>query len=363
MRQKTSSPTAGIPSLDRLAAAYHYLAYSDRIDGWMYQTTGLAMMELLWHQEVAGFTGNIAEIGTYHGLSALALIAAARDNDRMFAIDLFEQQHLNIDKSGRGDLSAFQQHLSYLFPRANVSIIAKSSLDLRGAEAEYGLSALRFFSIDGGHMKAITLNDLEIANVSLAEHGVACVDDVFNVQWTGVVSGLFQFLDRKPDLIPFAFFPNKLFLCRPTFKDFYAQACRTVFDYALQKCDVEFHDYVIDLYGDRWPFLSKRLASPAVKAAAASRLRQLEQSPAPVRRPWLERPSDQIAPTELRERLMDLEQRVERAQQRAAAVEAQLLAAEAQAVAAETQLQTMVQSLSWRMTASLRVLKQWLRRL
>src|SRR5579863_6088910 len=102
MRQRVNPTLGSMPSLDRLAAAYHYLVYSDRIDGWMYQTTGLAMMELLWHQEAAGFTGNIAEIGTYHGLSVLALIAAARDNDRMFAIDLFEQQHLNIDNSGKG---------------------------------------------------------------------------------------------------------------------------------------------------------------------------------------------------------------------------------------------------------------------
>jgi hypothetical protein len=358
MRQGISPESASILSLDRLAAAYHYLAYSDRIDGWMYQTTGLAMMELLWHQEAAGLSGNIAEIGTYHGLSALALIAAARDNERMFAIDLFEQQHLNVDNSGRGDLSAFQRHLHYLFPRAHVSIIAKSSLELRGVETEYGLSNLRFFSIDGGHTKAIMLNDLEIANASLAEHGVACVDDVFNTQWTGVVSGLFQFLDRKCDLVPFAFFPNKLFLCRAKFTDFYAGACRTVFDYALQKCDLEFHDYSIDLYGDRWPFLPKRLASSAVRAAAASRVSLLEQSPAPVRRPWLQRPSDKLAPTDLRERLMELEQRCEHTEQR---LEQRCKHAEHRA-AAEAQLQEMVLSLSWRITAPLRQIKQWLAR-
>ena len=69
---------AASPSLDRLAAAYRYLYYSDRIEGWMYQTTALAMMELIWLQEEAGLAGNIAEIGVHHGCSALALIAAAR---------------------------------------------------------------------------------------------------------------------------------------------------------------------------------------------------------------------------------------------------------------------------------------------
>jgi hypothetical protein len=353
------SPQAGFaPSLERLAAAYHYLAYSDRIHGWMSQTTGLAMMELLWHQEAAGLSGNIAEIGIYHGLSAFALIAAARDDDRFFAIDVFEQQHLNIDNSGQGDLAAFQRHLHYLFPRAQVSIIAKSSLELRGAETEYQLSNLRFLSIDGGHTKATTQNDLEIANASLAEHGVACLDDVFNTQWTGVVSGLFQFLAQKPELIPFAFFPNKLFLCRAKFRDFYVMACRSAFDYALQKCDNEFHDYPIDVYGDRWPFLPQRLASPAVAAAARSRLSQLEQSEAPVRRPWVRPPSSKIATTDMRERLIELQHRCEYAEERARWGGL----AQQRAAAAEAQLQAMVLSRSWRMTAPLRRIKHWLTR-
>ena len=55
MKQQAASP-----SLARLAAAYRYLAYSDRIEGWLYQTTALAMMELIWLQEEAGFAGNLA---------------------------------------------------------------------------------------------------------------------------------------------------------------------------------------------------------------------------------------------------------------------------------------------------------------
>src|ERR1041385_1858191 len=111
---------AASPSLARLAAAYRYLYYSDRIDGWMYQTTAIAMMELLWVQEEAGLAGNIAEIGVHHGCSALALVAAARPNETVIAIDLFDRQELNVDDSGAGSLTAFQDHLRYLFPEAQV---------------------------------------------------------------------------------------------------------------------------------------------------------------------------------------------------------------------------------------------------
>src|SRR5262245_2935744 len=174
---------AASPSLARLAAAYRYLYYSDRIEGWMYQTTALAMMELLWLQEEAGLTGNIAEIGVHHGCSALALIAAARADETLIAIDLFDRQDLNVDDSGAGSLAAFQGHLQYLFPHAKVRTVAKSSLDIRGAESEHGLAGLRLFSVDGGHTLALTVNDLEIADASLAPHGIAILDDVFNVNW------------------------------------------------------------------------------------------------------------------------------------------------------------------------------------
>ena len=234
---------AASPSLARLAAAYRYLYYSDRIEGWMYQTTALAMMELIWLQEEAGLAGNIAEIGVHHGCSALALIAAARPDETVIAIDLFDRQDLNVDDSGEGSLAAFQGHLQYLFPRAQVRTVAKSSVEIRGAEKEHGLADLRFFSVDGGHTRALTLNDLEIADASLAPHGIAVLDDVFNVSWPGVVSGLFAFLARGPDLVPFAIFPNKVFLCRRPFAEFYRKGCREVLGFALHKTDLELQDH------------------------------------------------------------------------------------------------------------------------
>jgi len=339
------------PSLTRLAAAYRYLYYSDRIDGWMYQTTALAMMELIWFQEEAGLAGNIAEIGVHHGCSALALLAAARPDETLIAIDLFDRQDLNADDSGKGSLAAFGEHLRTLFPHAKVQTIAKSSLELRGAEREHGLSSLRFFSIDGGHTLALTRNDLEVADASLAPHGIAVLDDVFNANWPGVASGLFAFLVRAPDLVPFAIFPNKVFLCRRALSSFYRKACQAAFGYALHKQDLELQDHAVDVYEDRWPCLTHRLADPAVAAAAEAALRAIDASGPPIRRHMIARPGDMDHASEQLSYLQGLHAREQR---RAELLQGEVEQAKLESQGARDQLAALHASTSWRLTAPLR---------
>jgi|BogFormECP12_OM2_1039638.scaffolds.fasta_scaffold91215_1 hypothetical protein len=45
----------------------------------------------------------VAEIGVHHGKFFIGLRLLLRENQRSLAIDVFADQHLNLDGSGRGD--------------------------------------------------------------------------------------------------------------------------------------------------------------------------------------------------------------------------------------------------------------------
>ena len=233
-------------------------------------------MEVLWLQERCGIHGDLAEIGVFQGKSFLALAAGASVGERLIAVDIFDSLDVvaqrpehDVTDYGQGNEARFRANLAEYFPGTEVTVIARSSSDLRGQEREFGLTNLRFLSIDGGHTSQLTVNDLRIADTSLTEDGLCCLDDVLNPHWLGVISGLFEFLQSRPALVPVALFPNKLFLSRPARKHFYGDAFRRLFPETLERESVELHRSDVDVFGDTWPRMSATLNALTAAAAGA----------------------------------------------------------------------------------------------
>ena len=68
-----SATTPGVDapgSLLRIARAFRYVDHLAKIDGWLDETTALAIMEILWLQERSGIHGDLAEIGIFRGESS-----------------------------------------------------------------------------------------------------------------------------------------------------------------------------------------------------------------------------------------------------------------------------------------------------
>ncbi len=173
--------------------------------------------------------GGICEIGVHHGQFFMALNALTELEDRSFAVDVFEDQELNIDKSGGGSSEIFKSHLArYDRHQGHNTVVVRADSTDPAAQADLreriGLGKVRFFSIDGGHSARHTVNDLELACQLTKNAGVVFVDDFLSSHWLGVMEGTMAYLSRAPTLIPFAVGLNKMLLCRLSFYDTYFKA-------------------------------------------------------------------------------------------------------------------------------------------
>ncbi len=196
-----------------------------KVEGWMTVQTAELVAMIGDIQAARGCRGAVAEIGVHHGRLFILMALLRRPKEGAAAVDVFDRQELNVDRSGHGDRACFEANLSrHGIDLQGVSILAESSLELAPAEITGRVGDVRLFSIDGGHTAETTLNDLRLADATLGVDGVVLLDDVFNPVFPAVSVGLARFLSGRGRLIPFAVGREKVFLCRPVAADAYRLA-------------------------------------------------------------------------------------------------------------------------------------------
>lgn len=191
------------------------------VEGWVAPELLDYLLCIARAQVDAKLTGNIAEIGVFRGKLLIALAHLARDGERCVALDIFDDQKMNIDGSGAGSLAVLRENFERFAPDGCELVTVKAdslamTIDQRVAVArDHG--PFRLFSVDGGHTVQHALNDLLTAQDMLTDGGVILLDDVFHRHWPGVTEALGLFYNRYvPRVAPFLHGHNKLFLCSYT---------------------------------------------------------------------------------------------------------------------------------------------------
>ena len=164
-----------------------------------------------------GVHGNIAEFGVHHGLFLFLLNTLRNENEVCFAIDVFDQQRLNVDCSGSGSLAVFLSHVETLMAsqRRFFRVVQRDTMSFSTMEVTelFGQNGVKFFSIDAGHTVQHACNDLALVQEVLVPGGIVALDDYMSVHWPGVTEGFYRFMNfQNRRLKPFLYFQNKLFL-------------------------------------------------------------------------------------------------------------------------------------------------------
>jgi hypothetical protein len=193
----------------------------DLVQGWCSRTTVEISADLVSHAQTRGIRGGACEIGVFHGKFFIALANAVREGYSL-AIDIFDDQSLNVDGSGGGFpglQEAFRQNVSRYCARPDlVTEMSRDSLAIGPSDVLSIIerfSLFQVFSIDGGHTPEHVMNDYGIAAQVTHPGGFIIVDDILNAGWPGVIEGVARlYLLGRPKFVPLCIGLNKLILTR-----------------------------------------------------------------------------------------------------------------------------------------------------
>ncbi len=186
-------------------------------------------------QRAKQISGAVAEIGVHHGKLFIGLHLLQRSGESSIAIDIFGDQHLNIDGSGHGNLEKFVNNVTLWSSMDGVVIHQGDSTKIEpSALRELAGSDIRFFSVDGGHTEEIVFSDMKLAENTVADGGIVIADDVFNEYWPGVAVGTLRYLEDGAKLAPFFIGFNKVFFARPDYCESYLGELVSAFDGRLR---------------------------------------------------------------------------------------------------------------------------------
>jgi hypothetical protein len=188
-----------------------------RVEGWLGDRMWQIVDVIGAILDENGVHGHVAEFGVHHGLFLFLLNALRNDGEECFAIDVFDEQRLNVDQSGRGSLAMFRSHLEMFVAaeRGCFRVVQRDTMNFSAVELAglFGQKGVKFFSIDAGHTILHACNDLHLAQEVLAPGGIVALDDYMSVHWPGVTEGFYRFMySQNRRLKPFLYFQNKLFL-------------------------------------------------------------------------------------------------------------------------------------------------------
>ena len=191
----------------------------EEIEGWCDPYLWQAVIPLHAAQRALGAAGPVAEIGVHHGKLLIGLMKATGSAAGNLAIDLFDMQGFNLDKSGEGNLERLQANLAHCgygadavrFERADS--LALGAIDLPRLRGE-GHGGFAFVSVDGGHMVEHAMHDIRLAMELAMAPGIILIDDFFAPQWPGVTEAIARlYLGDRPPFVPLLAGYNKLLLC------------------------------------------------------------------------------------------------------------------------------------------------------
>ena len=214
------------------AIAKYCLHGHESVAGWLQPGATSLIWSLIEAQKHERISGDVAEIGVWHGKLFILLSLSLAGSEKANAVDPFEMPgYPNF-------IAAFQRTLAQfeIPPEKVVTHRMRSEHIPLGRASSFLGEDVRFISLDGEHRRVSIVHDLRLAKEVLSDFGVVVVDDIFSAWVPSVTEGIIDFLHQDAgDIVPFALAASdgplttgcaKVFLCKESVMSFYTDYLR-----------------------------------------------------------------------------------------------------------------------------------------
>ncbi len=178
-----------------------YIQRLDEVTGWFLPLDAWLLVGIDALQGERGVSGDLLEIGTYQGKSAILLAYLAREAERLIICDIFEDMEA-IGGENAAESSVFYpslrrsqfeaQFLRYHDRLPTVWQMASTSIDRAGIAG-----TCRLVHVDGSHAYEVVREDIVTARAALRRGGVVVFDDWSTAHAPGVAVALWEEFFRE----------------------------------------------------------------------------------------------------------------------------------------------------------------------
>ena len=216
----------------------------EQVPGWLYDGARQVIRMTDIFQKQRGIEGHIGEIGLFRGKLFIMLALMARDQEKVFGVDLFG----TFQSEGDDRLSVIHENMrQHMGEYPWVDILTSDSTLVTAAQLQEQVDGkYRLFSVDGGHQEPVVFHDLSIAAESLAPGGVILLDDYFDPGNPEVSVATCRYFAQGDSLIaPFAIAGNKVFFCEKHAHEAYYQQFSSIAQHAVRNHNMMFGAKII----------------------------------------------------------------------------------------------------------------------
>ncbi|WP_354640948.1 class I SAM-dependent methyltransferase [Kitasatospora camelliae] len=169
----------------------------DDVPGWFFRADQEAFSWFLDRQTEAGVTGNLLELGTYLGRSAILLGRHLRSGETFTVCDLFDSEAPDDENSAemsmsyRDSLTRRAFEANYLAFHEELPTVVQAPTSVL-ADGRIPTASCRFVHVDASHLYEHVAGDIQVAREALSKDGLVALDDYRSEHTPGVAAAVWE---------------------------------------------------------------------------------------------------------------------------------------------------------------------------